>query len=236
MGWGGESKGDTKGKGKSSGPKVQDPSKTIWVGNVPPNTQFRDLLEFAKQAGPAVWAEVMGKTAAIGYKSPQDAESAIGALNGADFMGSQIQTDVWTGKAAEPGGKSGGKSAGKIPGSCGGGGSGWNNQKGGGGGGGTWQPQFEKSWDNGKGKGKGKKKIQNPGKTVWIGQIPEGTEYPELLELAKSCGDAKWAEVWKGTGAVGFATEDEAQAAIAQLNGAALGNGSILADKWGTKD
>mmetsp|Transcript_12360 Transcript_12360/g.27111 ORF Transcript_12360/g.27111 Transcript_12360/m.27111 type:complete len:217 (-) Transcript_12360:26-676(-) len=205
------------GNGKGSPLRVQDPEKTVWIGGLPPNTHFKELLTFAQQVGPAKWAECRGSTAAIGYPSAQDAQTAMATLNGAPFKGASLQADKWTGKAAPKGGK------GAVA-------------KGGYGGFQVWKPQFQKStWSKGFGKGKGKKKIVNTARTVWIGGIAEGTPYKELLELGQTVGTAKWAEVWKGTGAIGFANEEETVAAIPLLNGQVLGTSTIQADKWGTK-
>merc|ERR1712061_321808 len=112
-------------------------------------------------------------------------------------------------------------------------------QKGGGGGGGVWQPHFQKQgWGNSKGGGKGwgkNKKKTDPQKTVWVGGVPEGATYQELMELAKP-GGAKWAEVFdhkgKGTGAIGFPTPEEAQNAVVMLNGAMLNGSSLVFDRW----
>merc|ERR1712083_406273 len=100
------------------------------------------------------------------------------------------------------------------------------------GGGGVWKPQFQKqSW--GKGKGKGKKAKVDPQKTVWVGGLPAGCTFKELLEIGKTAG-AKWAEVGtkSGTGAMGFGTPEEAAASIAALNGAPLNGASIVVDVW----
>merc|ERR1711862_121896 len=99
-----------------------------------------------------------------------------------------------------------------------------------------------KSW-GGAAKGGGKKgtqhkeKIRNKAKVVWIGGIPEDTTNEELKAHAEEYfGPAKWAEVFakkgKGTGVVGFATEEEAQTAIAELNGTELNGSVIEADKY----
>eukprot|EP00928_Gymnodinium_smaydae_P008168 TRINITY_DN1296_c0_g4_i3.p2 TRINITY_DN1296_c0_g4~~TRINITY_DN1296_c0_g4_i3.p2 ORF type:complete len:126 (-),score=23.14 TRINITY_DN1296_c0_g4_i3:130-507(-) len=96
----------------------------------------------------------------------------------------------------------------------------------------------------GKGKGKGaegyggyRKKGKNPAKTIWVGNLPEGCTFNDLLMHAKQAGDARWAEVYRhngaGTGAVGFANVEEATQAIAMLNGSMIGNSVIQCDAWG---
>merc|ERR1712232_567133 len=101
-----------------------------------------------------------------------------------------------------------------------------------GGGGGGWK---KPSWQNNKKWGK-KKKGNDASKTIWVGNIPAGATFKELKELGDQCGGCKWAEVYKnkgkGTGAIGFASPEEAMAAIASLNGALIGGKSITADTW----
>jgi len=78
-------------------------------------------------------------------------------------------------------------------------------------------------------------KITDPASVMWLGQLSEGTKDQEVLEAAKQVGNAKWAEVWgsKGTTAVvGFDTPEEAQAAIAAMNGAQIGGAAVVADKY----
>merc|ERR1719252_430950 len=103
----------------------------------------------------------------------------------------------------------------------------------------AWKPNFQKSWDNQGSKGNGKgnaKHIQDPSKTVWIGNVPAEATYQNLLELGKQAGNAKWAEVFKNnTAAIGYATAAEATQAIAVLNGARWGNVAITTDAWEKK-
>jgi len=234
--------------GWSSGASVSHPEKTIWVGGIPEGTQFKDLLQFAKTVGDAKWAEVMGKTAAVGFGTPEEAASAAASLNGASFNGGMLETDMWTRKPKEEGAGAGGKGwQQKSWSNQKGGGNGWGNQSQGGG---VWQSQFQNHGGKGGGGGKGGKgggwgqggnswgggnnytKIQNPEKTVWIGNIAAGTKFQELLELAKQVGDAKWAEVRKTTGVIGFTSAEEAASAVASLNGAQLGGSTLEADLW----
>merc|ERR1711879_821277 len=91
-----------------------------------------------------------------------------------------------------------------------------------------------KGWSGGGGKGWQKKKGNDPKKTVWIGDIPDGATFKELKELGDQCGGCKWAEVYtnkgKGTGAIGFASTEERDAAVFSLNGALIGKAMIQAD------
>merc|ERR1719437_168221 len=95
---------------------------------------------------------------------------------------------------------------------------------------------FNKWGGKGGGKGKGKKQKVDPSKTIWVGNVPEGTIYQELKAHGESAGTAKWAEVFqnkgKGTGAIGYATEAEAAAAISMLNGTVVKGQAITTDTW----
>merc|ERR1712118_507912 len=86
----------------------------------------------------------------------------------------------------------------------------------------------------GKGKGKSLRSFYAE-KKVWIGNLPEGVTYKELHEHMKASG-AKRVEVMKGagkgTGGAGFATAEEATAAISALNGSMLNGSRIEADVW----
>merc|ERR1712186_322487 len=89
---------DLRGKGLGKGNRRYiDKTKTMWVGGIPPDTTYQELLEFSKQFCPnAVWAEVFKEkgavTAAIGFKTPPEAQEAIGVLNGRDFKGAALST------------------------------------------------------------------------------------------------------------------------------------------------
>mmetsp|Transcript_119349 Transcript_119349/g.266576 ORF Transcript_119349/g.266576 Transcript_119349/m.266576 type:complete len:145 (-) Transcript_119349:177-611(-) len=120
----------------------------------------------------------------------------------------------------------------------------WAQQKGKGGGGKSswtpiWQPMFEKKggWGKGWGKGKGKTNLRvDPSLKVWIGNLAESTKWKELQEHMTPAGTPKWVEVFsgkgKGTGAVVFATAEEAQKAIETLNGSTLEGQAIVVDTW----
>merc|ERR1719235_1129512 len=97
-----------------------------------------------------------------------------------------------------------------------------------------------KGGKGGKGKGKGKSlRSFYPEKKVWIGNLPEGVTYKELHEHMKQSG-AKWVEVMKGagkgTGGAGYATVEEATAAISMMNGSVLNGAMIQVDVWTKKE
>jgi len=92
----------------------------------------------------------------------------------------------------------------------------------------------------GKGKGWGSGLSSFPAeKKVWIGGLPEENP-PTFQELQAHFPGCKFATVMKGkgagTGGVAFATEEEATAAIATLNGSVLAGATLEVDVWTKKE
>merc|ERR1712150_15576 len=110
-----------------------------------------------------------------------------------------------------------------------------------------WNPfPFAKGGMKGKGKGWGGKPWGGGGlssfpaeKKVWIGNLPEGVTYQQLLDHFGGPGKAKYAIAMKGkglgTGGAAFATAEEATEAIQRLNGSVLNGVTIVVDVWTKK-
>lgn len=238
--------------------RVDDPSKAVWIGNIPPGTTQEDLLELAKTFGDAEWAEVFRGSGSVGFGTAEEAQYAITVMNGAILGDAVIIADAWakTGRPPSNGGKgkgdagkgdaaspalfpprqkgpptvvmAPGKTAGFTP---------------------LWSAAFQKFGADAKGgspdakggspkgeSGKGRRtRVPEPAKAVWIGNLTEGTTKEELLDMAMQVTDAKWAEVFRGTGAIGYASPEEAEAAIAALDGMELRGSAIQADTWTKK-
>merc|ERR1719326_235105 len=106
------------------------------------------------------------------------------------------------------------------------------------GGGGGWASPIQ-SWGKGfgfkgkdKGKGKGKRPYCPPEKQVWIGGLPADQASTDLnkrlQEHMKQAGNCKFVSIGKsGSGAAQYTTEEEAQQAIATLNGSDF-EGSVI--------
>merc|ERR1712193_285815 len=103
-------------------------------------------------------------------------------------------------------------------------------------GGGKGKSKGKKGGGKGWGKkGRGKGKI-NTSKTIWVGNIADGVTYQDLKAHCEQAGPCKWAEVFKnkgkGTGAVGYASPEEAAAALPMLNGSLLNGKALQCDSW----
>ena len=129
---------------------------------------------------------------------------------------------------------------------------------GGGGGGGSWDGGGGGSWGKGKGKGNGKNRAnmgivsgtakKTPEKVAWIGGLKEkesGTyeEYQEINRKLKAhieklgCEGCKFVNITKkGQGGAVFGSEEEAQAAIAALNGKRFMGNTLEVDVWTKKE
>lgn len=96
---------------------------------------------------------------------------------------------------------------------------------------------FVKGFGKGRGMSRGQSMLRvDPELKVWLGNLAEGTKWPELQAHMNQAGKTKWVEVFtgraKGTGAVVYTTAEEAANAIATLNGSELGGAEIEVDVW----
>jgi len=104
----------------------------------------------------------------------------------------------------------------------------------------TWQPQFNK-FGKGKGKGKGKGRDTmrsfDVSQKVWVGGLTDAVTWKALQELADTVGKSKWVEILaKGQACVCYGTAEEAQTAIATLNGSSAGDIVLQFDVWTKKE
>ena len=99
----------------------------------------------------------------------------------------------------------------------------------------------------GKGKGKGKKNrlaTFDKDKIVWLGSIPAELDcanpteegHKKLKEHLSSAGTCQYLSVSKGQGGAAFKTAEEAEAAIATLNGSTFEGATIEVDVWTKKE
>merc|ERR1712028_271662 len=89
----------------------------------------------------------------------------------------------------------------------------------------------------GKGKGKNALKKFNESQKVWVGGITEEVTWKSLQELADTIGKSKWVEILgKGQACIAYGTAEEAQTAIATLNGSSAGDVVLQFDVWTKKE
>lgn len=92
-GWGGGGGG-----GLSSFPA----EKKVWIGGLPEDVTYQELLDHFGGAGKAKYAIAMkgngAGTGGVGFGTPEDASAAIQSLNGSLLKGSTLVVDVWTKK------------------------------------------------------------------------------------------------------------------------------------------
>lgn len=278
FGWGADS-GGCYGGAQGGGKKVKDidSSLNVWVGNIPPSVEWKELQNHCAKAGKVRWAEVMRKgSGCVAYTSADDAAKAISMLNGSLLGGQKIEVDVWGSKdmaqakgstapgqvakapgfvkapqkiAASPATK-GGVASPAIP-AAGKGVGGFVCGKGSGKTGkpvtmpaftkpiADWAALFEggdmKKVGGGGGgvaaAGGGMKKTDNA-KKVWVGNLSPSTTWKVLEKHFKQAGHTTWAEAKNGAGCVAFKTAEEAQIAMASLNGTELAGSCIQVDAW----
>merc|ERR1711920_882360 len=98
------------GKGKMKKPLTKyqeklrkvDASKLVWVGGLSPKTTWKVLEKhFAEVVKPTV-SDIKEKknkegkiTAMVAFKTPEDVETIVAALNGSELDGSVLEIDKW---------------------------------------------------------------------------------------------------------------------------------------------
>jgi len=90
------------GKGGSKGnnnARVRDPTRSVWLGNLPQGVPFKEVQELMNTAGNCKWAETQkGGTGFAVFTTPEEATTAIQILNGAMLGDNAIVVDVWEAK------------------------------------------------------------------------------------------------------------------------------------------
>merc|ERR550537_2169225 len=101
----------------------------------------------------------------------------------------------------------------------------------------SWAPVWQPMWGKGKGKGKSGGMRDFPTeKKVWIGGAPDPCDFKALLEHMKQAGSAVFVSVSKGQGGCAFKSAEDAQNAIATLNGSVFGGVALQVDVWTKKE
>lgn len=183
------------------------PNTSVFVRNMNPETTWFQLKDYMRRAGnvdsATVHTNASGEQTGSGivvYQRPQDASRAIRELNDSELMGYHISV-------REDRSHSGGRGRG--------GGRGFGNRGRGGGRGSGGRGRGGR--DSGRGRGGAP-----DGTHLFVGNLPFETNWSELKDYFKQCGDVKHAEVKRGFGIVQFFSETDAEKAISQFNGTAF--------------
>jgi RNA recognition motif-containing protein len=187
---------------QSGGPAAFAPNTTVFVKNLNPETTWFQLKDYMRRAGnvdsATIHTNAYGEVGSgiVSYQRPQDASRAIRELNDTELMGYQISVredrshPKWH---CRGGGRFGGRSRG----------AGW-----GSGGRGRGGRDFV-----------GGRSDTTDGTNLFVGNLPFETNWSELKDHFKQCGEIKHAEVKRGYGIVQFRTRIDAEKAIAEFNG-----------------
>eukprot|EP00428_Durinskia_dybowskii_P044113 CAMPEP_0170343062 /NCGR_PEP_ID=MMETSP0116_2-20130129/72700_1 /TAXON_ID=400756 /ORGANISM="Durinskia baltica, Strain CSIRO CS-38" /LENGTH=440 /DNA_ID=CAMNT_0010596703 /DNA_START=55 /DNA_END=1377 /DNA_ORIENTATION=- len=189
----------------ASGPKTGPPppgrtsqNSGVYVWNLSYDTSWQDLKDHMRKAGNVDQATILttdGNSAGIGvvyYQKPSEAARAIRELQDTVLKGRQIKLR----EDRAPAGGRGGRGRGRGP----------PRSQGGAGRGGAHHSAS----------------ATPSGTQLYVGNLAGETNWRDLKDLFKQCGEVDRAEVRQGFGTVRFAKKEDAQAAIEKLNGAKL--------------
>merc|ERR1712048_147944 len=208
-----------------------DASRLVWVSGLSSKTTWKTLEKHLAEVVKPTVSNIKerknkeGKiTAMVAFKTPEDVEAVVGALNGSELDGEVIEVDKWEKKDKEDQGdkpkrnRRGG--AGKTP----------SKQLGK-----VVNPKFAKG---AKGKVKNEalmKKLQSidPTCKVWVGGLAEKTTKQALTKHFADIKKPKIVDMMrKGKAVVAYDSEEDAVAAIAALNSTELDGNTLEVDVW----
>jgi len=210
-GFGGGGKG--KGKGNVQFNRTMDKlnkieaDRKVWVGGLPKDITWKKLEKHFEEFGgtkPKISEVIPGKgTGVCAFESADDAQTAIGALNGSELEGQTIEVDVWTEKPKKEGGD---RPQRKVK-----------------------TQFFEKKTSA----GPSLKGLDPSLKVWIGGLSPKTTAQKLKKHFVDNGCDADKADIMrKGTACVAFKTDDAASSAIGTMNGTELDGNTIEVDVW----
>jgi len=227
----------SKGKGKGNGKGIERPDKKfldqlqdidaslkVWVGGLDEKMSWKSVTTHFKEIGKAKVALMAKGKACLAFKTADEVDNAIATLNGSELGGKTIEVDVWTQREKrEPGEKKEKVRSKKLV-----------------------KTGFASKVANSKVKGSGKAKTKTVSRfleklramdhslKVWVGSLTEKVTIKMLMQHFNDLGcKVDVAEFMKlGSACVGFKTSDEAESAIASVNGSDLDGESITVDVW----
>ncbi|KAM0790172.1 hypothetical protein ACM66B_005491 [Microbotryomycetes sp. NB124-2] len=216
--------------------------RRLYIGRVPPDVTRQDLEGLFAPFGSVVDVRINQGYAFLEYAELKDAERAVQELHYTDFMGERLIVEY--AKPPRPredqcrryGGGGGGGGYGGGYGGGGGGGGGYGGDRGGGYGDRGGGYGGDRGGDRGGGYGGGydrappPRRAPPPGYKLVITGAPDGTSWQDLKDFARQAsGRVTSADVDRsdGKGYVEYATQEDADNAITELNGKEL-NGSTV--------
>merc|ERR1719183_1272144 len=153
-------------------------------------------------------------TACLSFKTPEDAETVIAAMNNSELNGKEIQVDVWTKKEKKerPEGEQR-KKTNKL---------------------GVKTSLLKNKMKIGNNKMKEKFKAIDHSLKIWVGGLSEKTTWKQLKQHFVDNGhEVDLCDLMKpGTACVTFKTEDDASNAVAAINGTELDDNTLEVDVW----
>lgn len=189
-----------------TGTNRSNQNSSVYVWNLSYETSWQDLKDHMRKAGNVDQATILssegnsGGCGVVVYQKPSDAARAIRALQDSELKGRQIKLREDRVHAGGRGG--GGRGRGRSS-----GGRGPPRSQGGSGGRGGYVHQTS---------------TKPSGTQVFVGNLPFETNWRDLKDLFKQCGEVDRAEVRRGHGTVRFTKKEDAEAAIEKLNGVEL--------------
>jgi len=222
--FGGMAKGFGKGFGKGGAGRApnknmdklgkMDADRKVWVGGLDKDkdASWKKLDAHFKELDckPSL-VEIMKKgTACLGFKTADEASSAIAVVNGSDFDGNTIEVDVWTQKEKKE--RTGDDKPKKH----------------------VAKTSLKKSGPKTISKVGEKAKAVDHDLKVWVGDLDPKTTWKELKQhfVDNGC-EVDLCDIMKpGRACVTFKTSDEATSAITSVNSTELAGKTINVDVW----
>jgi len=230
--------------------QIPDEPRMVYVGNLAWSVKWQDLKDHMKQAGTVEFCRILtfdgsdwGRSrgmAYVRYATEEEAQHAVATLNETELSGRAIVVDAWTGSKPRTGAPKGfGK--GYFPMKGGGKNNGFFSKGGFKGAYGGMQGGLGfKGW--GKGWGKSIQVHGDYAQMVYVANLPFKAEWQDVKDHMKSAGTVEFVKILtedgsgygrsKGIGCVRYTTVQEAETAIATLNGSEMMGRPITVDKW----
>lgn len=200
-----------KDKGKQQSPLSKyGKDQKVWVGGLTADVGKKELQEMFNTVAPSIFVEMLkgGKgSACVVFSTKEEAELAIACMNGTTIGSATLQCDTW--ERPEREGKSKGSNV-----------------------------VSEDVKEKNKAKEAQQKRLSqfSGEQKVWVGGLTEDVGQEVLQEFFNSIAQTKCVEIMQGrankSACVVYSTKEEAELAVASLNGASVGSATLQCDVW----